>query len=97
MPSWHDDGTGWVDGSTIEAKFDALRQEGTMAEREAHVEYYEDRAGEWRWRAWAANGAKVADGAEGYKRRADAVEGSLVALAALENTHAEDATPPSGG
>ena len=34
---------------------------------------YQDAAGEWRWRLVAANGAILADSAEGYTREADAV------------------------
>ena len=30
---------------------------------------YQDKAGEWRWRASARNGRIVADGGEGYKRK----------------------------
>jgi uncharacterized protein YegP (UPF0339 family) len=32
---------------------------------------YQDRRGLWRWRLTARNGRIVADGGEGYKRRAD--------------------------
>ena len=32
---------------------------------------YRDRRGLWRWRLTARNGRIVADGGEGYKRRAD--------------------------
>ncbi len=35
-------------------------------------EIYKDRAGEWRWRLKAANGKKVGDSGEGYKRAATA-------------------------
>ncbi len=38
------------------------------------IEVYQDRRGEWRWRAKARNGQIVADCAEGYKRRRDAVK-----------------------
>ena len=34
-----------------------------------NIELYEDRAGEWRWRAVARNGKVIADSAEGYKSR----------------------------
>ena len=33
---------------------------------------YRDRRGEWRWRLKAANGRILADGGEGYRRRASA-------------------------
>lgn len=32
---------------------------------------YQDRRGLWRWRLTARNGRIVADGGEGYRRRAD--------------------------
>lgn len=34
-------------------------------------EVYPDKSGQWRWRLKARNGRIVADGAEGYTRRAD--------------------------
>lgn len=37
----------------------------------ATVEFYRDRAGEWRWRLKARNGRILADSAEGYTRYAD--------------------------
>ena len=40
-------------------------------ERDTEVEYYEDDAGEWRWRLVAANGEVVAQG-EGHRDRTDA-------------------------
>lgn len=36
---------------------------------------YRDTAGEWRWRAVAANGNILADSGEGYKRRIDCLSG----------------------
>jgi len=33
---------------------------------------YKDRKGEWRWTLYAANGRKIADSAEGYKRSSQA-------------------------
>ena len=44
---------------------------------------YVDDAGEWRWRIRADNGEIVADSAEGYKKRPDAVHGMRVALREL--------------
>lgn len=32
---------------------------------------YRDRSGQWRWKVTAANGRKVANGSEGYRRRVD--------------------------
>lgn len=40
-------------------------------------EVYKDRAGGWRWRIVASNGRIVADSAEAYTRKADAVRASL--------------------
>lgn len=37
------------------------------------VEVYRDRAGQWRWRARARNGLIVADGAEGYASKRNAL------------------------
>lgn len=37
------------------------------------VEVYRDSAGHWRWRARARNGRVVADGAEGYASRRNAL------------------------
>jgi len=38
--------------------------------RRAKLEIYRDGRGEWRWRLRASNGCIVADGGEGYRRRA---------------------------
>ena len=35
------------------------------------IEIYEDRLGEWRWRARAKNGRVTADGAEGYATKSN--------------------------
>lgn len=47
-----------------------------MAER-TYPSYfiYKDKAGEYRWRYQAVNGEVIADGAEGYKRKADCRHG----------------------
>lgn len=37
-------------------------------------EYYEDKAGEWRWRLKHQNGNIVADSSEGYKNRQDMLD-----------------------
>lgn len=42
------------------------------ASRVARVEIYADKSGEHRWRLIAANGAKIADSAEGYTSRSNA-------------------------
>jgi len=44
------------------------------------IEFYEDAANEWRWRARADNDEIVADSGEGYANLADC-EGGLIALA----------------
>lgn len=46
-----------------------------MSDQRAHVEYYQDAAGEWRWRVVAANGQIVGVPGEGYTRKADAERG----------------------
>lgn len=38
-----------------------------------NVEVYRDSAGHWRWRARARNGRIIADGAEGYASRRNAL------------------------
>ncbi len=38
----------------------------------AHIEHYQDKAGEWRWRVTAANGEIIGASSEGYKRPEDA-------------------------
>lgn len=47
-----------------------------MSTRTEKVEIYFSRV-EWRWRYRATNGRVLADGAEGYTARADAVRGAL--------------------
>lgn len=44
------------------------------------IEFYEDAANEWRWRARADNDEIVADSGEGYDNLSDC-EGGLLALA----------------
>jgi uncharacterized protein YegP (UPF0339 family) len=36
---------------------------------------YKDTAGQWRWRYTASNGRTIADSAEGYYNKADAMNG----------------------
>ncbi len=36
---------------------------------------YQDKAGQWRWRLWAANNRIVADSGEGYASRAACEQG----------------------
>ena len=48
-----------------------------------HFEIYRDRADEWRWTLYAANGRKVADSGEGYHNKGDCLHGiGLVKAAA---------------
>jgi uncharacterized protein YegP (UPF0339 family) len=47
------------------------------------VVFYNDKKKEWRWRAVARNGLIVADSGEGYKSKAKAKHGALVASAML--------------
>ena len=49
--------------------------------RNDRIEVYKDRADEWRWRYRAANGRKIADGAEGYQNIADAMKGAAAVTA----------------
>ena len=37
------------------------------------LEFYQDKANEWRWRAIGMNGEKVANCGEGYKNKSDCV------------------------
>jgi len=48
------------------------------------VEFYRDSAGEFRWRAQAANNKVVADSAEGYTNKGDCV---AIAHALFEGVH----------
>lgn len=45
-------------------------------EAQTHFVIYKDSSDEWRWTLVAKNGEKVADSAEGYKRKADCVRGA---------------------
>lgn len=42
---------------------------------QTHYKVYKDRAGEWRWTFYAANGRKVADSGEGYINKTDCLHG----------------------
>ncbi len=44
-----------------------------MTQRQFKAEIYRDARREFRWRVRASNGRIVADGAEGYRNRADCV------------------------
>lgn len=43
------------------------------------VRIYRDAKGEWRWQVKAGNGRVVADSAEGYVNKSNAVHGAVVA------------------
>lgn len=47
-----------------------------MWSRTKRIEIYQDKKGEWRWRMVSSNGRIMADGAEGYSRRINAVRGA---------------------
>lgn len=54
-----------------------------MGKRDVTVEFYVDQAGEYRWRAKAANGRIVATSAEGYGRMRYARRGLMAAAVQL--------------
>ena len=47
---------------------------------------YKDRANEWRWTLYASNNRKIADSAEGYHNRQDAIHGIGLVMATNSNT-----------
>lgn len=56
-----------------------------MTETPKQFVLYKDNAGEWRWTLYARNERKIADSAEGYKNKADAIHGArLVAEVASD-------------
>ncbi len=54
--------------------------------KSAKFEYYQDRAGEWRWHLKAPNGLIIADSGQGYRVEQDCLIG-----ANLVNVYAPDA------
>lgn len=50
-----------------------------------HMEIYEDRAHEWRWRIVALNGRTLADSGEGYATRASAKRAGTTLIATIEH------------
>lgn len=46
---------------------------------------YRDSRGEWRWTLYADNSRKIADCAEGYTNRADAIHGARLVAAIANN------------
>jgi uncharacterized protein YegP (UPF0339 family) len=55
---------------------------------------YRDSRGEWRWTLFAANSRKIADGAEGYVNKSDALSG--IRLVASIAPHASVWNPTEG-
>ncbi len=49
-----------------------------------HVKVYKDDAGEWRFTAYASNGAAIAVASEGYENHLDAVGAATGAFPAAE-------------
>jgi len=54
-----------------------------MAKTKSDFQLYRDQAGQWRWRVVAKNGRILADCGEGYRSRADALNGARAARRAL--------------
>lgn len=52
---------------------------------------YEDEAGEWRWRLKASNGRIVADSAEGYARKRNAMRAASLLWDSIQVTAWTDA------
>lgn len=46
-----------------------------MTESDKAFVIYKDASGEWRWTLYARNSKKIADGAEGYRNKADCMHG----------------------
>lgn len=46
-------------------------------------EFYQDKAGQWRWRVKHSNGRILADSGEGYSRKSDAQKGFARLTAAI--------------
>lgn len=52
-----------------------------------HTQIYQDAAGEWRWRLVANNNKIIADSAEGYASRSNAMRAWRRVLRALQTGH----------
>lgn len=52
-----------------------------MSEAPKQFVLYRDARGEWRWTLYARNSRKIADSAEGYVSRQDAIEGARLVAA----------------
>lgn len=55
-----------------------------MVRRLNRYELYRDEQHQWRWRFVSANGNIMADSAEGYVRRIDAMRGIMVLMSSEE-------------
>lgn len=55
---------------------------------------YRDSRGEWRWTLYAANSKKIADSAEGYVNRLDAIRGARLVSSI---SHAAEIWEPAAG
>lgn len=44
----------------------------------SHYKLYKDRVGQWRWRYVSSNGRTIADSAEGYYNKQDAINGIVI-------------------
>lgn len=55
-----------------------------MTPSSQNLTYYEDNAGEWRWRLAGDNGEIVADSAEGYSSQSNAKRGASTALVLMQ-------------
>lgn len=64
-----------------------------MTHKQFTAEIYRDARQEFRWRVRAANGRIVADGAEGYRNRADCARMLAMLCSVAEVEHLVD--PPS--
>jgi uncharacterized protein YegP (UPF0339 family) len=61
--------------------------------RAGGVRYYQDAEGDWRWRVKAANGRIIANGTEGYTRRADVLRAYATARALICADAGEEQLP----
>ncbi len=50
-----------------------------------HYKLYQDTRSQWRWRYVAANGRTIADSAEGYYNRQDAINGIAIMKASYNS------------
>ena len=53
---------------------------------------YQDTRGEWRWTLFAENARKIADSAEGYINRTDAIDGLRLVAQVSSNASVWDAS-----